>query len=134
MSGKKQSGKDEEIVLELDRRYQKAVEENDASTMDEILSDDFVLVTGLGKIFTKQDLLNEARSGSVVYERQEDSDHVVRISGDTAVITAKLWAKGVENGKAFEYKLWFSDTYVRSREGWKYFFGQASTRQSQNSL
>lgn len=134
MSGKKQSGKDEEMVLELDRRYQKAVEENDASTMDEILSDDFVLVTGLGKIFTKQDLLNEARSGSVVYERQEDSDHVVRISGDTAVITAKLWAKGVENGKAFEYKLWFSDTYVRSREGWKYFFGQASTRQSQNSL
>ena len=134
MSGKKQSGKDEEMVLELDRRYQKAVEENDASTMDEILSDDFVLVTGLGKIFTKQDLLNEARSGSVVYERQEDSDHVVRISGDTAVITAKLWAKGIENGKAFEYKLWFSDTYVRSREGWKYFFGQASTRQSPDSL
>ena len=134
MSGMKQSGKDEEMVLELDRRYQKAVEGNDASTMDEILSDDFVLVTGLGKVFTKQDLLNEARSGSVAYERQEDSHQVVRISGDTAVITAKLWAKGIENGKAFEYKLWFSDTYVRGAEGWKYFFGQASTRQPPDSL
>lgn len=23
-------------------------------------------------------------------------------------------------------KLWFSDTYVRSRSGWKYVFGQSS--------
>ncbi|MGH8236878.1 MAG: hypothetical protein ACREXP_07615 [Steroidobacteraceae bacterium] len=27
---------------------------------------------------------------------------------------------------AFEYKLWFTDTYVRTRDGWRYAFGQAS--------
>ena len=36
---------------------------------------------------------------------------------DTAVITALLWAKGKEEGKPFEYKLWFSDTYVRAAGG-----------------
>jgi len=30
--------------------------------MDRILADDFVLVTGVGKTYTKPDLLNEARS------------------------------------------------------------------------
>ena len=105
-------------IARLDTEYQAAVERNDAETMDRILADDFVLVTGLGKTFTKEDLLEEARSGRVEYEF------------DTAVITAQLWAKGVANGEAFHYKLWFSDTYVRSDGGWRYVFGQASTRQA----
>ena len=33
---------------------------------------------------------------------------------------------GTREGKAFDRTLWFSDTYVRTRQGWKYFFGQAS--------
>jgi hypothetical protein len=40
--------------------------------MDRILADDFVLVTGRGKTFSKADLLAEARKKSTVYERQED--------------------------------------------------------------
>ena len=96
--------------------------------MARILADDFVLVTGLGKTYTKADLLEEARSGHVVYERQEDSNQKVRVWGSTAVVTALLWAKGTDSGKTFDYKLWFSDTYVRTPSGWRYVFAQASTR------
>ena len=117
-------------IARLDTEYQAAVERNDAATMDRILADDFILVTGLGKTFTKADLLEEARSGRVEYEFQRDTDQTVRVWGDTAVITAQLWAKGVENGEAFHYKLWFSDTYVRIDGAWRYVFGQASTRQT----
>jgi ketosteroid isomerase-like protein len=113
-------------AAELDTQYQAAVEKNDAATMDRILADDFVLVTGSGKTLVKADLLQEARSGRMVYERQDDSSQTVRVWGDTAVVTAKLWAKGSENGKPFEYTLWFSDTYVRTPTGWRYVFGQAS--------
>jgi hypothetical protein len=28
----------------------------------------------------------------------------------------------------FNRRLWFSDTYVRTAAGWRYFFGQASLR------
>jgi hypothetical protein len=94
--------------------------------MDRILPNDFILVTGAGKTYTKADLLDEARSGRVLYERQDDSAQTVRVWGDTAVVTAKLWVKGTENGKPFEYSLWFSDTYVRTPTGWRYVFGQAS--------
>jgi ketosteroid isomerase-like protein len=117
---------DEKAVAELDTRYQRAVKENDATTMDRILADDFVLVTGRGRASTKADLLKEARSGAVVYEKQDELEQRVRIYGDTAVVTALLWAKGTQDGKAFDYKLWFSDTYVRTPAGWKYVFGQAS--------
>ena len=47
--------------------------------MDRILADDFVLVTGLGKTYTKADLLEEARSKRVIYERQEDTNQKVRV-------------------------------------------------------
>ena len=122
------SADDEKAVAALDTEYQAAVKANDAATMDRILADDFVLVTGLGKIYAKADLLNEARSKRIVYEHQEDSDQKARVWGDTAVVTALLWAKGTEDGKAFDYKLWFSDTYVRTPNGWRYVFAQASTR------
>jgi hypothetical protein len=42
-------------------------------------------------------------------------------------VTALLVLKGTNGGKSFERQLWFSDTYVRTRAGWKYVFGQAST-------
>jgi len=117
---------DESIVAALDTEYQAAVKANDAATMDRILADDFVLVTGKGKVFTKTDLLNEARAKNMKYEHQEDSNQKVRVWGNTAVVTALLWAKGTDNGKPFEYKLWFSDTYVRTSTGWRYVFAQSS--------
>lgn len=116
---------DKSVVAELDTRYQKAVKEGDVATMARILADDFVLVTGRGRIFNKEDLLQKAR-GKLTYERQEEIEQTVRVWGDTAVVTALLWAKGADDGKPFEYRLWFSDTYVRTSIGWRYVLGQAS--------
>ena len=123
---------DQKAVAALDTEYQAAVQRNDAATMDRLLADDFVLVNGTGRVFTKADLLAEARSQNMVYERQEDTDQVVRVWGDTAVITALLWVKGAEKGKPLEYKLWFSDVYVRTPAGWRYVFGQAAQPLSVN--
>ena len=118
---------DQSALAALDTRYQQAVKDNDAKAMDRILADDFVLVTGSGRRFTKADLLQEAMSFTTRYEHQEDTDQTVHVWGDTGVITAKLWVKGTtEGGKTVEYVLWFSDTYVRTRAGWRYVFGQAS--------
>lgn len=119
---------DAEIVAALDREYQAAVGRNDAATMARILADDFVLVLGNGTVATKEELLEEAREGKIVWEQQAEveSSQKVRVWGDTAVVTAKLWVKGGREGKAFDRKLWFSDTYVRTKAGWRYVFGQAS--------
>jgi len=117
---------DRKIVADLDTQYQTAVKNNDAAVMGRILADDFVLVTGSGKTYSKADLITEARSGLVHYERQDDVDQTVRVWGDTAVITAKLWEKGTDNGKPFDRVVWFSDTYVRTPQGWRYVFGQSS--------
>lgn len=117
---------DARTVAALDTEYQAAVKNNDVAVMSRILADDFILVTGSGKVFTKADLLAEARSHRCIWEHQEDTMQTVRVWGNTAVVTAKLWGKGTKDGDSFDKTLWFSDTYVRTPAGWRYVFGQAS--------
>ncbi len=42
---------DAKAVAALDTKYQAAVKTNDATDMDQILADDFVLVTGRGNVY-----------------------------------------------------------------------------------
>lgn len=81
------SADDAKTVAALDTEYQAAVKNNDAKTMDRILADDFVVVTGSGKVYTKADLLEMARTRRIQYEHQEDSNQTVKVWHDTAVIT-----------------------------------------------
>jgi Domain of unknown function (DUF4440) len=56
---------DAKAVAALDTKYQAAVKINDATDMDRILADDFVLVTGHGKVYNKADMLDSARKKEV---------------------------------------------------------------------
>jgi ketosteroid isomerase-like protein len=117
---------DKKTVAALDTEYQAAVKINDASTMNRILADDFILVTGSGKAYTKADMVNDAKGAATSYERNDEDLQTVRVWGNTAVVTSRLWEKGTTNGRPFDRKFWFSDTYVRTSAGWKYVFGQSS--------
>src|SRR5882724_4254632 len=86
------SGDDAKIVADLDTRYQAAVKINDADTMAKILHEQFVLVTGNGAAFSKADLIKSAQVRARVYDKQDEEpgSQLVRVWGDTAVVTAKL--------------------------------------------
>lgn len=121
---------DIKTVSALDTEFQLAVKHNDAATIERIQADDMILVLGNGRTANKADHVNHAKNATRTYEIQDElpGTQVVRVWGDTAVVTALLHIKGttVKDGRAFDYKLWFSDTYVRTPAGWKYAFGQAS--------
>jgi hypothetical protein len=121
------------VLAAIDTEYQQAVERNDWQGMDRVLHPDFTLVLGDGKVYSRADLITSARDQHITYEKQVEipGTQTVRLYGkDTAIVTALLWLKGTrkKDQSSFEYKLWFSDTYVRTPGGWKYAFGQASLR------
>ena len=120
---------DSRAIAALDTAYQAAVERNDADAMAAILHEDMIVVFGDGSVHTRADLLDAARTRRTVYEHQvEDAGtQTVRLYGDdTAVVTARLYIKAVRAKVPIEFRLWFSDTYVRTADGWRYAFGQAS--------
>jgi ketosteroid isomerase-like protein len=120
---------DRRVVAALDTAYQAAVEKNDAASMAAIQHEDMILVYGDGTMRTGEELLRDAREKRIVYERQveDPGTQTVRMYGEhTAVVTARLWIKGIQNGKPIHFRVWFSDTYIRAPAGWRYVFGQAS--------
>lgn len=123
------ANQDRATVAALDTEYQAAVERNDAEAMARTLHDDMILVIGRGLVFTREDLLRSAREQEYVYEIQaeEEGTQTVRLYGeDTAIVTALLRLKGTGPQGPFDRRLWFSDTYVRTPQGWRYAFGQSS--------
>lgn len=118
------------IVAALDTKYQAAVKNNDVATIDRILADDFVIVTGRGSVYHKEDILNDARTRACTYEKQDEmpGTQKVRVLGpSTATVTALLWIKGTCNdGSTVDQKLWFSDVYMLRHGQWRYTFAQSS--------
>ena len=119
---------DRQAVAALDLEYQAAVKRNDAGSMDRILHPEFALVLGNGTVVSREELLEDARLRRSEFEIQDEDKgtQVVRVWGDTAVVTARLRIKGWNAKGPFERTLWFSDTYVRTATGWRYAFAQAS--------
>ena len=117
---------DAQMVSALDTVYRAALKANDIAIMDQILADDFVLVSDRGASLTKADLINEAREKRTIYEDEgvEEGTQKVRVWRDTAVVTELLRIKGTRDQPPF--KVWFSETYVRTPTGWRCVFGQAS--------
>ena len=123
------TAEDEKAIAELDRQYQYAVKVHDVAAIERIHADDMILVVGSGKVITGKQLEDNARKAAVKYEQQDEiaGTQKVRVWGDTAVVTALLWIKGSDATRGnFDYKVWFSDTYVRIAGRWRYAFGQAS--------
>lgn len=118
-------------IAAIDTTYQQAVERNDWRGMDRILHPDFVLVLGDGRVYNRSQLLDSARNRDIAYDQQVEvpGTQTVRLFGnDTATVTALLRIKGTRTAGnvAFDRSLWFTDTYVRTADGWRYAFGQAS--------
>jgi len=128
-AGSAKAADDRSTVAALDVAYQAAVKANDHAAMDRILHPQMILVVGSGTVITRDELIGAAKTRSIVYEIQDEApgSQTVRMYGpDTAVVTAKLRIKYVADGKPADRTLWFSDTYVRTPQGWRYAFGQAS--------
>ncbi len=119
---------DKDQVAKLDTEFQAAVKRNDADTMARIFHKDMILVLGNGRSQTQEEQLQEARDKVITYEIQDEEPgtQTVRVHGDTAVVTALLRIKGTIKGAAMDRRVWFSDVYVRTPTGWRYFFGQVS--------
>ena len=126
---------DEQTVARLDTLFQSAVKANDVAIIEEVLGDDFVLITDRGASLTKADLIKEAQDKRTTYEQQEveEGTQKVRIWRDTAVVTGLLKVKGTRDQNPFDYKMWVSETYVRTPTGWRYVFGQP-LNQKQNGF
>jgi ketosteroid isomerase-like protein len=112
-------------IIEVDAQLNLLIIKNDAAKAADFYTEDFILVTSGGKIITKKDIVDQIASPELKLEINETSEVKVRVHGTTAVLTGVLRQKGSFRGKSFDAKLYVTDTWIKTKKGWKILSGQA---------
>jgi ketosteroid isomerase-like protein len=110
----------------LERELNRAIATRDARRVTDLLADDWVLVSGAGKVKTKADMLAEMAEPDLEFQELDTRDVMVRVWGDTAVITGTLHQRYRLRGKQSEVTMRYSDTWARSGDTWRQVSGHAT--------
>jgi hypothetical protein len=105
-------------ILDLERQSKDAAVHRDADFSQRTLADDYVAITPLGQVITKADTVAARKSGQLRYDSIEISDMVVRVYGNTAVVTARADVRGRDLGEEFNGPYRFTRIWVRRNGQW----------------
>jgi ketosteroid isomerase-like protein len=115
-----QSAYDSEIKSRLMALEQlvrvQALPNGDLNTLNAVLADEFVLVTSEGRSQSKQEWLAYLQSLDAFHSVIQDM--VVRVHGNTAIVTGRFQMSGVLRGKTFVHQGRFVDTCFSSNGRW----------------
>ena len=116
-------------VLEMERQAREASLHRDADFSQKTLAEDYVAITPLGQVTTKQDTVSARKSGQLRYDTINVTDMVVRVYGDTAVVTARADVKGHQLGEDFSGPYRYTRVWVRRTGHWQAVSYQATVTQ-----
>jgi ketosteroid isomerase-like protein len=123
---------DQEIIrqiVDMERQSKEASLRRDSEFSLRILADDYVAITPLGQVTTKRETISARRSGQLRYEAMNITDMVVRVYGDTAVVTARADVKGHQLGEDFSGPYRYTRVWVRRSGQWQIVSYQATVTQ-----
>jgi len=116
-------------IVDMERQAREASLQRDAEFPQRTLAEDYVAITPLGQVTTKQDAISARKSGQLRYETINVSDMVVRVYGDTAVVTARADVKGHQLGEDFSGPYRYTRVWVRRAGHWQAVSYQATVTQ-----
>jgi ketosteroid isomerase-like protein len=116
-------------VMDMERQAREASLHRDPDFSQRTLADDYVAITPLGQVTTKKDTISARKSGQLRYDSIDVTDMVVRIYGDTAVVTARADVKGHQLGEDFSGPYRYTRVWVRRGGHWQAVSYQATVTQ-----
>ncbi|MGB8580458.1 MAG: nuclear transport factor 2 family protein [Candidatus Sulfotelmatobacter sp.] len=116
-------------IVDMERQSKEASLRRDSEFSLRTLADDYVAITPLGQVTTKQETISARRSGQLRYEAMNITDMVVRVYGDTAVVTARADVKGHQLGEDFSGPYRYTRVWVRHNGLWQIVSYQATVTQ-----
>ena len=123
---------DQEIIreiIEMERQAREATLRRDADFSQRTLAEDYVAITPLGTVTTKQDTVTARKSRQLRYDNIDVTDMVVRVYGDTAVVTARADVKGHQLGEDFSGPYRYTRVWVKKTGHWQAVSYQATVTQ-----
>ena len=116
-------------VLAMERHTREASIHNDTRFTEQALADSYLAIGPLGTVVTKNDMVDVRRRAKLHYDSIDVSEMVVRIYGETAVVTAKAEVKGSDFGEDFSGPYRYTRVWVKEKGAWHAVAYQATVTQ-----
>ncbi len=116
-------------VIEVERQAKEASLRRDPEFPQKMLAEDYVAISPLGQVTTKKEAISARKSGQLRYDNIDISDMVVRLYGDTAIVTARADVKGHQLGEDFSGPYRYTRVWVRHSGHWQAVSYQATVTQ-----
>jgi len=116
-------------IIDMEHQAREASLRRDVEFSQRNLAEDYVAITPLGQVTTKQDTVSARKSGQLKYDLINVTDMVVRVYGDTAVVTARADVKGHQLGEDFSGPYRYTRVWVRRTGHWLAVSYQATVTQ-----
>jgi ketosteroid isomerase-like protein len=110
---------DEQEILALHEAGDKALMSADLAVLAQIFADDYVQYNEAGEAFTKEDVLNNFRTGKIRYPSIVSTGRRIRLFGDTAVVHGAESDEVESDGKRFSVRYVYLDVLRKYNGEWK---------------
>ena len=110
---------DETQILALHEAGDRALMAGDLDVLARIFADDYVQYNESGVAFTKQDVLNNFRTGAIRYPSVVSTGRRIRVFGDTAVVHGSESDEVEADGKRFAVRYVYLDVLRKCDGEWK---------------
>ena len=113
-----QNNGDETKVIAFENLWNQMQINHDADAMEKMLDNDFVLTDYDGTVMSKGQFLASIRDRSNQLTVEASEDMKLYRHSDTLIVTGATHEKGILNGRPYQHKGRFTDTWTRQNGIW----------------
>jgi|ERR1700676_1356067 ketosteroid isomerase-like protein len=114
------SPNDEQQILKLFEDGDRALIAADLAELSRIFADDYVQYDETGKSFSKQNVINNLKSGAIRYIAMNSTGRRIRLlSGDVAIVHGSEEDEVEQNGQRFAVRYIYMDVVVKRQGSWQ---------------
>lgn len=110
---------DAATIRSREMKWTESYKHRNIDILSSLLADDFVITIEDGSVYSKTGYISHSADATVHVDVADLSDLKVRMHGDTAIVTGAYHEKGQSNGKPYEYRDRFTDTWMKIGGKWQ---------------
>lgn len=117
----------EQQILQLEKEGREAALSNDVEANDRLLADNWMNTNANGTTTTKARLMELLKSSPFKIMSIEDDDVMVRVYGDSAVVTGRATSKRIgQDNAVITGQVRFTRVYAKQKGQWKVVAAQST--------
>lgn len=132
MDQARQVGGNEEQISKLFEQGDRALIAGDVAELSRIFADDYVQYDESGKSFSKQDVINNLKSGTIRYLSMTSTGRRIRLlGGDVAIVHGSEDDEVEQGGKRLPVTYVYTDVVVKRQGKWQVVASQLARTPTQ---